>query len=102
MRPFSEEVAGDESPHTCYPAVVVTQVEDERVAVGQEIHRRARRGCADVRVSEEIELQVADVRLQVLCSLESAIAGAQPRVRCGISRGRPVRPNDVAEPDFEM
>ncbi len=55
------EVAGKEGHHRPVPTVVIAQVNDDRVGVGEKLHRGGRSPTRELRVGKHVEVEVADV-----------------------------------------
>ncbi len=68
-----KEVGGNEGDHLGVAAAIFAQVEDDGVHVGKEIHGGNGGGPAHFRVSEKIELQVADVAGEDVHLVETAV-----------------------------
>src|SRR6185312_1142900 len=85
-RPLLEQVRGDEVDHFGVATPVVPQVDDERVDIGEEIDRSRRRRTAHLRRPEEVELQVADVRVETLRLFEAAVVVLHARAHLGGDR----------------
>ena len=73
VRGLVEQVGGNERDHSRLAATVLAQVENDSVTVSEKIHRRDRGGSAAIWIREKVELQVANIRGQVLRLFESAV-----------------------------
>jgi hypothetical protein len=72
-----EEVGRDEGDHLGIAAAVFAEVEDDGVDMGEKVHGGDGGWAAEVRISEKIELQVADVAGQNLNFCEPAVGMLQ-------------------------
>src|SRR6266853_2563484 len=90
MRLLGEQIAGDELHHRA-PAVVVTQINDDSVAVGHEVHRRCRGRRADLGVVKLVELQITDIGSKMLGLFETAITGNDPLASRWVGVGMLIR-----------
>src|SRR5258707_5844598 len=76
-----KEVRCNQSDHVRFSAPIFTKIDDERAGAGDQRHRRRGRGSAKLHILERVEAHVADVPVQLLDLLESAVALVQVRSR---------------------
>ena len=102
---LDEQIGAQELHHRRHAALVVAQVEDQRVGVGEHGHRRCGGRLRHPRRGEVAQVEIADVALQPLDPLEAEVALPIPqqsahvlvqrrhRLVGGRRCGRRLRPN---------
>jgi len=86
-----EQVAAEELHHVGLAASVLPQVDDQRVRVGQEAHRRLERLAGELGRGEHPQVEVAEVPGQDLDPLEAEVVPAEVLLRPRESGSRGLR-----------